>query len=94
MGSDKTTVVYIEWVDAHGGGGQYDLDYVKKSRMDEMKTASLLVEETDTYITIAQDLFRTTGESPQARAFMTIPKVNITRIERWNPLEVPVERGY
>ena len=94
MGSDKTTVVYIEWVDAHGGGGQYDLDYVKKSQMDTMGTAGMLVDEDEEKVIIAQDLFRTTGESPQARAFMVIPKVNITRIERWNPLEVPVERGY
>lgn len=78
-------VVYIEWVDSHSGGGQYDLKEVMGSKVDFMRTAGFLVQESDDEVVIVQDFFQINREGEQVRCYMAIPKVNITRMETWEP---------
>ena len=78
-------VAYIQWRDAHGGQGQYELKYAQKSEMDEMYTAGIMVAENDDCITVVQDRFKASDEPMQVRCFETIPKVNIKVMRKWRP---------
>lgn len=83
MPEDPITVVYVEWMDSHGGSGQYNVAEVKKKGPDVMYTAGLLLYENEVEIMLAQDLFKLGDEEPQVRQFLGILKANIIRTERW-----------
>lgn len=86
-------VVYVEWIDAHGGSGQRSREEVEASALDFMASAGLLIKETEEAVTLVQDGFRAALSPPfpeQVREFEVIPKVNIKYMKVFN---VPVKRG-
>ena len=74
-------VIYVEWVDAHGGSGQYSLAEAEKSHTDHMASAGLLIKENEDFVVFAQDIFQYNDNPEQVRAYEVIPKVNITFME-------------
>lgn len=70
-------VIYLEWIDAHGGGGQRSRKEAEGSRLDYMASAGLLIKETEEAVTLAQDGFKGNREEEQIREYEVIPKVNI-----------------
>lgn len=74
-----TKIIYIEWVDAHGGSGQFSRRYAEESATDMMCSGGLLLRETEEAFIIAQDTFQHNGEQPQVREYEVIPKVNVVK---------------
>ena len=81
-------VAYIEWIDASGAPGPFDISEAISNDWDlTMYTAGILIEETEDRVIIAQDTYhgRVASNNPRCRDVEVIPRRYITRMQLFQP---------